>query len=50
MPLHAARRLRQALESTACLDPRDPHAEGEPIPSRHRFDQDPAPFLNPAAA
>ena len=50
MPLHAARRLRQALEATARLDPRDPHAEGEPIPTRHRLDQDPAPFLPPAAA
>ena len=45
MPLHAARRLRQALEATACLDPRDPGTTGEPIPIRHRYDQDPAPFL-----
>ncbi len=46
MPLHAARRLRQALETTARLDPLDPDVEGEPIPTRHRYDQDPAPFLS----
>ena len=45
MPLHAARLLRQALESTACLDPLDPAAPGEALPLRHRRDQDPAPFL-----
>ncbi|MDM7953992.1 MAG: glutathione S-transferase family protein [Cyanobium sp. CZS 25K] len=45
MPLHAARLLRRSLEATACLDPSDPSAPGEPIPVRHRRDQDPAPFL-----
>ena len=50
MPLHAARRLRQALESTALLDAATPHAQGEPIPAHHRRDQDPRPFLQVAAA
>ncbi|MEB3307387.1 MAG: glutathione S-transferase family protein [Cyanobacteriota bacterium] len=45
MPLAAARRLRQALESTARLDPAAPEASGEPIPALHRRDQDPRPFL-----
>ena len=45
MPLHAARRLRQALEHIAGLDPADPAAQGLPIPVQHRRDQDPAPFL-----
>ncbi|MCS5699285.1 glutathione S-transferase [Cyanobium sp. FGCU-52] len=45
MPLHAARRLRQALEHTAGLDPADPSAQGLPIPVQHRRDQDPAPFV-----
>ncbi|MFN9872701.1 MAG: glutathione S-transferase family protein [Cyanobacteriota bacterium] len=45
MPLHAARRLRQALEHTASLDPADPAAQGLPIPVQHRRDQDPLPFL-----
>lgn len=45
MPLHAARRLRQALEHTARRDPLTPAAEGPPIPRRDRFDQDPRPFL-----
>jgi len=45
MPLHAARRLRQALEATARLDPADPQAQGTPIPLQHRRDQDPRPFL-----
>ena len=49
MPLHAARRLRQALEATALLDPTTPHAQGEPIPTQHRRDQDPRPFLQAAA-
>jgi len=49
MPLHAARRLRQALETTARLDPRDPEAQPEPIPALHRRDQDPRPFLRPGA-
>jgi len=45
MPLHAARRLRRSLEHTARLDPADPTAMPEPIPTRHRRDQDPTPFL-----
>jgi glutathione S-transferase len=45
MPLHAARRLRQALEHTAALDPVDPGAEGPPLAVRNRLDQDPRPFL-----
>ena len=50
MPLHAARRLRQALEATALLDPADPQAQGASIPLHHRRDQDPRPFLaNPLA-
>jgi glutathione S-transferase len=52
MPLHAARRLRQALEQTAALDPADPAAEPQPLPVAHRHDQDPRPFLlaTPAAS
>jgi glutathione S-transferase len=49
MPLHAARLLRRSLEHTAGLDPADPAALPEPIPERHRRDQDPAPFLVVAA-
>ncbi len=49
MPLHAARRLRQALERTASLDPCDPTAQGPALPLQHRRDQDPAPFLRAAA-
>ncbi|TVS05271.1 MAG: glutathione S-transferase family protein [Cyanobium sp. PLM2.Bin73] len=45
MPLHAARQLRSALEATASRDPQSPAAQGEPIPVRHRRDQDPQPFL-----
>jgi glutathione S-transferase len=45
MPLHAARRLRQALEATASLDPQDGSAPGPAIPTGHRRDQDPRPFL-----
>jgi glutathione S-transferase len=45
MPLHAARRLRQALEATALQDPSAPGAQGPPIPLQHRRDQDPQPFL-----
>ena len=45
MPLHAARRLREALEQTARLDPLDPGAAPEPLPLHHRRDQDPRPFL-----
>ena len=46
MPLHAARRLRQALEATAQRDPADPSAQSLPIPLQHRRDQDPLPFLS----
>ncbi len=49
MPLHAARRLRQALERTATLDPLDPTGQGPALPLQHRRDQDPAPFLRAAA-
>jgi glutathione S-transferase len=45
MPLHAARRLRAALEFTASLDPATPTAQPLPIPERNRRDQDPQPFL-----
>ena len=45
MPLHAARRLRQALEATAQLDPAAHASQGSPIPTSHRRDQDPRPFL-----
>ena len=45
MPLHAARRLRQALEATAALDPQDGALQGPAIPVAHRRDQDPQPFL-----
>jgi glutathione S-transferase len=45
MPLHSARRLRQALEATALRDPADPLAQGTPLPLQHRRDQDPQPFL-----
>lgn len=41
MSLHAARRLRQVLESTAALDSPQQAAA---IPVRHRRDQDPRPF------
>jgi glutathione S-transferase len=45
MGLHAARRLRQALEVTACLDPIFPDATAVPLSRRDRLDQDPVPFL-----
>ncbi len=48
MPLHAARRLRTSLETTAALDPTDPSAQPEPLPVHHRRDQDPQPFLSSA--
>jgi glutathione S-transferase len=48
MPLHAARRLRQALETTASLDPLAGTAQGEPLPVAHRRDQDPKLFLQAA--
>lgn len=41
MPLLPARELRQALERTASMDSKE---EGEKIPTRHRLDQNPAPF------
>ncbi|AIE75550.1 MULTISPECIES: glutathione S-transferase family protein [unclassified Synechocystis] len=41
MSIYAARHLRQALETTAGLVG---HSQGEPIPVRHRRDQDPANF------
>ncbi|MEM9694114.1 MAG: glutathione S-transferase family protein [Myxococcota bacterium] len=41
MSLYAARRLREALEHTAALAGGEP---GPPLPTRHRRDQDPAPF------
>jgi len=46
MPLHSARRLRQALEATAQRDPADSSAQSLPIPLQHRRDQDPLPFLS----
>ena len=46
MPLHAARRLRAALEATACLDPEAAADQGPPLPRQHRRDQDPLPFLS----
>ena len=45
MSLHAARTLRQALEVTASLDPSGPTVQGPEIPTAHRRDQDPQPFL-----
>ncbi len=42
MSLHAARRLRRALESTAAADG---DGQPDPLPVRHRRDQDPRPFL-----
>ena len=45
MSLHAARKLRQALEVTASLDPSGPTLQGPEIPTAHRRDQDPQPFL-----
>tara|TARA_Y100001968_G_C19446644_1_gene765744 strand:+ start:3802 stop:5052 length:1251 start_codon:yes stop_codon:yes gene_type:complete len=42
MPLLAARVLRQALEKTAQLDGPE---QGQKIPYRNRFDQNPEPFL-----
>jgi glutathione S-transferase len=41
MSIYAAKRLRQALESTAALAGND---QGSPIPINHRRDQDPANF------
>ena len=42
MPLHSARLLRQALESTAALAGQD---QPPALPFEHRFDQDPRPFV-----
>ena len=42
MPLLAARRLREALESTACIDGAE---QSIPLSIRNRFDQNPEPFL-----
>jgi glutathione S-transferase len=44
MSLHGARRLRQALESTAQLDPAVGTPSRIPIPTSHRRDQDPRGF------
>ena len=45
MSLHGARRLRQALENTAQLDPAaGTSPAGPPIPTSHRRDQDPRRF------
>jgi len=46
MPLHAARRLRRALESIARLDPQAAGSQGAALPRQHRRDQDPLPFLS----
>ena len=46
MPLHAARRLRGAIESIARLDPQAAGSQGPAIPRQHRRDQDPLPFLS----
>jgi glutathione S-transferase len=43
MSIYAAKRLRDALESTAALVGT---AQGIPIPVQHRRDQDPSPFLS----
>ena len=42
MSIYAAKRLRTALEETAALDG---DRQSEPIPVRHRYDQNPANFL-----
>jgi glutathione S-transferase len=44
MSLHGARHLRQALESTAQLDPAAAPPSMGPIPTSHRRDQDPRRF------
>lgn len=45
MSLHAARRLRAALEETAALDaPAGPATATASVPVEHRRDQDPRPF------
>ena len=45
MSLYSARRLRQALQNTAALDPLGADAWPAPLPLNHRRDQDPLPFL-----
>lgn len=42
MSIYAAKRLRESLEKTAALDG---DGQSEPIPVRHRYDQNPANFL-----
>ena len=42
MSIYAAKRLRTALEETAAIDG---DRQSEPIPVRHRYDQNPASFL-----
>jgi glutathione S-transferase len=42
MSIYAAKRLRTALEATAALVG---EAQPEPLPTRHRRDQDPANFV-----
>ena len=44
MPILAARELRKALERTASLDS---EKQGVKIPTRNRYDQDPASFSSP---
>jgi glutathione S-transferase len=45
MSIYAAKRLREALESTAALVG---DGQGDPLPTRHRRDQDPANFVEVA--
>lgn len=45
MSIYAAKHLRQALETTAAIAG---NQQGPPIPTRHRRDQNPADFLQPA--
>jgi glutathione S-transferase len=45
MSLHAARSLRQALEATAAGDAVEQPKPRPAVPTRHRRDQDPRPFL-----
>lgn len=45
MSIYAAKRLRESLEKTASLDSEE---QGEPIPVRHRRDQNPANFVKVA--
>lgn len=42
MSIYAAKRLRKALEETAALEGK---AQPEPLPVRHRYDQNPANFV-----